>query len=100
MNIVLLSGGSGQRLWPLSNSIRSKQFIKIFENNGTYESMVQRMYRNILMVDNDAKITIATAEALLRPVVFAAVSIVFAIPIYACQSLYLRRFRKHQCNDS
>ncbi len=30
MNIVLLSGGSGQRLWPLSNDIRSKQFIKIF----------------------------------------------------------------------
>lgn len=62
MNIVLLSGGSGQRLWPLSNSIRSKQFIKIFENEGTYESMVQRMYRNILSVDEDAKITIATAK--------------------------------------
>ena len=62
MNIVLLSGGSGQRLWPLSNSRRSKPFIKIFENNGTYESMVQRMYRNILKVDNDAKITIATAK--------------------------------------
>ena len=29
MNLVLLSGGSGQRLWPLSNDIRSKQFIKI-----------------------------------------------------------------------
>ena len=31
MNIVLLSGGSGKRLWPLSNDIRSKQFIKIFK---------------------------------------------------------------------
>lgn len=31
MNIVLLSGGSGKRLWPLSNDIRSKQFIKIFQ---------------------------------------------------------------------
>ena len=30
MNLVLLSGGSGKRLWPLSNDIRSKQFIKIF----------------------------------------------------------------------
>ena len=30
MNIILLSGGSGKRLWPLSNDIRSKQFIKIF----------------------------------------------------------------------
>ena len=29
MNLVLLSGGSGQRLWPLSYDIRSKQFIKL-----------------------------------------------------------------------
>lgn len=27
MNIILLSGGSGKRLWPLSNDIRSKQFV-------------------------------------------------------------------------
>ena len=48
MNIVLLSGGSGKRLWPLSNDIRSKQFIKIFKGvNGEYESMVQRVYRQI-----------------------------------------------------
>lgn len=39
MNIVLLSGGSGKRLWPLSNDIRSKQFIKIFKGaDGDYES--------------------------------------------------------------
>ena len=31
MQIVLLSGGSGQRLWPLSNDVRSKQFLKIFK---------------------------------------------------------------------
>ncbi len=31
MNIILLSGGSGKRLWPLSNDIRSKQFIKLFK---------------------------------------------------------------------
>ena len=37
MNIVLLSGGSGKRLWPLSNDIRSKQFIKMFKyENGEY----------------------------------------------------------------
>ena len=46
MNLVLLSGGSGQRLWPLSNDIRSKQFIKIFHReDGELESMVQRVYR-------------------------------------------------------
>ncbi len=64
MNIILLSGGSGKRLWPLSNDIRSKQFIKIFrKEDGTYESMVQRIYRQIREVDAEAKITIATSRA-------------------------------------
>lgn len=63
MNIILLSGGSGKRLWPLSNDVRSKQFIKIFrDENGEYESMVQRMYRSIKKIDADANITIATAK--------------------------------------
>lgn len=63
MNIILLSGGSGKRLWPLSNDIRSKQFIKMFKNpNGEYESMVQRVYRQIKNVDPDANITIATSK--------------------------------------
>ena len=63
MNIVLLSGGSGKRLWPLSNEIRSKQFIKIFKcEDGSYESMVQRVYRQIKNVDNVATVTIATSK--------------------------------------
>lgn len=63
MNIVLLSGGSGKRLWPLSNDIRSKQFIKIFkQEDGTYESMVQRVYRQIKKEDTDATVTIATSK--------------------------------------
>lgn len=74
MNIILLSGGSGKRLWPLSNDIRSKQFIKIFkkpeqqiplgaENASDYESMVQRIYRQIKTVDPDATVTIATSKS-------------------------------------
>lgn len=74
MNIVLLSGGSGKRLWPLSNDIRSKQFIKIFkkpehsvpmgtEYTGDYESMLQRVYRQIKTVDADATVTIATSKS-------------------------------------
>ena len=64
MNIILLSGGSGKRLWPLSNDVRSKQFIKLFkDDNGNYESMVQRVYRQITAVDMDAKITIATSKS-------------------------------------
>ncbi len=64
MNIVLLSGGSGKRLWPLSNDIRSKQFIKIFKTGeNEYESMVQRVYRQIRKIDSDATVTIATSKS-------------------------------------
>lgn len=63
MNIILLSGGSGKRLWPLSNDIRSKQFIKIFKTeDGEYESMVQRVYHQIRSVDREATVTIATSK--------------------------------------
>lgn len=63
MNIILLSGGSGKRLWPLSNDIRSKQFIKMFYNkDGEYESMLERVYHQIITADPDAKITIATGK--------------------------------------
>ena len=51
MNVILLSGGSGKRLWPLSNDVRSKQFIKLFKDGDKYESMVQRVYRQITTVD-------------------------------------------------
>ena len=64
MNIVLLSGGSGMRLWPLSNDTRSKQFIKLFKNEeGTYESMLQRTYRQIKSVSDDVHITIAAPKS-------------------------------------
>ena len=63
MNIILLSGGSGTRLWPLSNEVRSKQFLKIFRTeSGAHESMVQRMYRMIKEVDPEATVTIATSQ--------------------------------------
>ncbi|MCM1307083.1 MAG: sugar phosphate nucleotidyltransferase [Butyrivibrio sp.] len=64
MNIILLSGGSGQRLWPLSNNIRSKQFIKLFRNgDGNCESMLQRVCRQIYEVDSEANIVIATGKS-------------------------------------
>lgn len=63
MNIVLLSGGSGKRLWPLSNEIRSKQFLKVVKSeDNEIESMVQRVYRQLASV-TDAKITIATSAS-------------------------------------
>ena len=63
MVVLLLSGGSGKRLWPLSNDIRSKQYIKIFKTENGLESMVQRVYRQIKAVDPSATITIATSKS-------------------------------------
>lgn len=66
MQIILLSGGSGQRLWPLSNEIRSKQFLKIFSGG---ESMLQRTLKQIRRTCEEATVTIATSnkqETLLR----------------------------------
>ena len=64
MHIVLLSGGSGKRLWPLSNDIRSKQFIPIFRgSDGSRHSMAQRVCEQVRRAVPDAKITIATSKA-------------------------------------
>ena len=64
MKVILLSGGSGKRLWPLSNDVRSKQFIKIFKDeDGGYSSMVQRIYGQIKSIDPDAIVTIATSKS-------------------------------------
>jgi len=61
MQIVLLSGGSGKRLWPLSNDVRSKQFLKLLtDDDGNRQSMVQRVYGQICAAQPDARITIAT----------------------------------------
>ena len=63
MKIILLSGGSGKRLWPLSNDIRSKQFLKIVKNDsGEYESMLQRVFRQIHEAYSDAEIVIVTSD--------------------------------------
>lgn len=54
MNVILLSGGSGKRLWPLSNEIRSKQFLKVVKSeDGKLQSMLQRVFGQI----KDAKLS-------------------------------------------
>lgn len=61
MHIILLSGGSGRRLWPLSSGSRSKQFIKLLKNGDfQYESMLQRIYRQIRKVLPAADILMTT----------------------------------------
>lgn len=64
MKLVLLSGGSGKRLWPLSNNARSKQFLKVLENeNGTLQSMVQRVWGQLDRVGLANSTVIATSKS-------------------------------------
>lgn len=61
MQIILLSGGSGKRLWPLSNDSRSKQFLPLLETqDGKRESMLQRVVRQLNEAEIDAELTIAS----------------------------------------
>lgn len=61
MQLVLLSGGSGKRLWPLSNNARSKQFLPLLEKEDeTMESMVQRVVRQVRLANLTNEITLAT----------------------------------------
>lgn len=64
MNIILLSGGSGKRLWPLSSGIRAKQFLRVLRApDGSHESMVQRVFRQIHEAGIDAPIVISTTDS-------------------------------------
>ena len=61
MQLILLSGGSGKRLWPISNNARSKQFLPLLEKeDGTFESMVQRVVRQAQEANLTNDITLAT----------------------------------------
>lgn len=50
MHIILLSGGAGKRLWPLSNNVRSKQFLKLLPSSYKADkkiSMIQRIWQQL-----------------------------------------------------
>lgn len=70
MKLVLLSGGSGTRLWPLSGSIRSKQFLQVLPApDGGRESMLQRIWRQLTASGLNQEAYIATSrgqETLIR----------------------------------
>lgn len=65
MQIILLSGGSGTRLWPLSNDARSKQFLRVLDVEGSdkLESMVQRVFRQLHESNINAELTVATSTS-------------------------------------
>ena len=62
MQIVILSGGSGTRLGPLSNDARSKQFLRLLSDpSGNPESMLQRVVRQLREAGINDDITVATS---------------------------------------
>lgn len=64
MRMILLSGGSGKRLWPLSNESRSKQFLKLLESEeGTLESMAERVWRQLSQAELCESTVIATGKS-------------------------------------
>ena len=64
MQLILLSGGSGKRLWPLSNDTRSKQFLRVLQApDGSRESMIQRVSRQIRQAGIADSLTFATGAA-------------------------------------
>lgn len=42
MQIVILCGGSGTRLWPISRSLFPKQFVKLFQNASLFQKTIER----------------------------------------------------------
>lgn len=42
MKIVILCGGSGTRLWPVSRSLYPKQFVQLFENESLFQKTLKR----------------------------------------------------------
>lgn len=64
MKIILLSGGSGKRLWPLSNGVRAKQFLKLLRNSHSEpESMLQRVWRQLTKAGLEDSTYIATSKS-------------------------------------
>lgn len=108
MQLILLSGGSGMRLWPLSNNTRSKQFLPLLsKEDGTMESMVQRVVRQVREARLTEDITIATNATQLDIITSQlgeSVAVVTeperrdTFPAIALAASYLKFFRS--CADS
>ncbi|WP_199621665.1 sugar phosphate nucleotidyltransferase [Paenibacillus alkalitolerans] len=63
MKLMLLSGGAGKRLWPLSKNPRSKQFLKILRNRrNERESMVQRVWNQLISANLAGSTFVTTCE--------------------------------------
>ncbi|MDD9893946.1 MAG: sugar phosphate nucleotidyltransferase, partial [Gammaproteobacteria bacterium] len=78
---LILSGGSGTRLWPLSRTLLPKQFVRLFDDRSLFQETVLRnkeLVDKVLIVSNAEQYFLAVdqlgqleysaAEFLLEPV--------------------------------
>ena len=103
VQIVLLSGGAGKRLWPLSNDLYSKQFLRLLKReDGIRESMIQRVCRQVQSVAPNIPVTVATGReqvSLIRRQLGSGVNISIepcrrdTFPAIALVSAYLHEVR-------
>lgn len=109
IHLILLSGGSGKRLWPLSNDARSKQFLRILNNNNEIESMVQRVWRQLNKAGLSKSAVIATGQAhyeILKRQLGTDVSVVIeperrdTFPAIALASSFLRSQKNADLQDT
>ncbi|MBW7474671.1 mannose-1-phosphate guanylyltransferase [Paenibacillus oenotherae] len=63
MKIILLSGGAGKRLWPLSSHSRSKQFLQVLQDDsGRQLSMVQTTMEHLKHLGLEGDVIVASTS--------------------------------------
>ncbi|WP_457750367.1 mannose-1-phosphate guanylyltransferase/mannose-6-phosphate isomerase [Sulfurimonas sp.] len=81
MTNIILCGGNGTRLWPISRALMPKQFVKLFDDKSLFQLTVQRntstykqqfiisnVEQYFLSLDQLQELDIATNKFLLEPV--------------------------------
>lgn len=66
MHNIILCGGSGTRLWPISRALMPKQFIKIFDNQSLFQQTVERnkaVCQETIVVTNNEQYYLALDQA-------------------------------------
>lgn len=65
MRLVILCGGSGTRLWPISRVTTPKQFAKLFDNKSLFELTVERnleFFESITVVVNSDQLDLCKSQ--------------------------------------